>query len=71
MKMSETTKTNIISVLVGFGFWLLGEIVIHQVIAPEAQTFVRIALLAIAAVMSIGIAETIRGYQEDRDERYK
>lgn len=69
--MTENTKAIITGALVGLGFWLIGEIVIHQVIAPEAQTFVRIALLAVAAVMSIGTAETIRGYQEDRDERYK
>ncbi len=69
--MTENTKAIITGALVGLGFWLIGEIVIHQVIAPEAQTFVRIALLAVSAVMAIGTAETIRGYQEDKDERCK
>ena len=64
-------KPIITGILVALGFWIIGEITISQVIAPETQTFVRIGLLAVAIVFGIGASETIRGYQEEDDERYK
>lgn len=61
-------KAIIAEVAIFFGVWILGEIVMRQVISPDVRWFVRIGLLAVAAVLGIGTAETMRQREEEQDE---
>lgn len=67
--MRKDIKADLIALAAGFALWLIGEICIRQVIEPSCQAFCRIGLIIIAAVLTIGVAETIKNYQEEKDEK--